>query len=109
MNNRPTPEQIHSYQENGFLVVENFLSASELDHWRHTTQEAVDRRLDSLKKSGGDAADSVSAAVAEIEENRLKANEADPDGYYSQVFTQCVKLADSHTGMREIMFDPRLG
>ena len=29
--------------------------------------------------------------------------------YYAQVFTQCIKLADTHEGMRELMFDARLG
>ncbi len=107
MNNTPTQEQISFFRDNGFLVIENFLDASELEHWRQVTQEAVDQRLASLQNPG--AGDSVNDAVAEIEANRLKVNEADADGYYSQVFTQCVKLADSHAGMRELMFDPRLG
>ena len=102
MNNTITPEQLHSYRENGFLVIENFLDASELEHWRQTTQEAVDERLASLSSS-----QSVGGSVAEIEANRLKANEA--DDYYSQVFTQCLKLADTHEGMRKLMLDPALG
>jgi ectoine hydroxylase-related dioxygenase (phytanoyl-CoA dioxygenase family) len=36
-------------------------------------------------------------------------NQGDPDSYYAQVFTQCLKLADTHPGMHEIMHDPRLG
>jgi ectoine hydroxylase-related dioxygenase (phytanoyl-CoA dioxygenase family) len=36
-------------------------------------------------------------------------NQVDPDNYYAQVFTQCLKLADTHPGMRELMLDPRLG
>ena len=33
----------------------------------------------------------------------------DLDDYYAQVFLQCIKLADTHAGMRKIMTDPRLG
>lgn len=108
MFSTPTPEQVQSYQENGFLVVENFLTSVELDYWRQVTDEAVAQRLASLNPASGQSGPS-NAAVAEIEANRLKANAADTESYYSQVFTQCIKLADSHTGMREIMFDPRLG
>ncbi len=88
MRTQVTEDQISEYQRNGFLVVRNFLDASELAHWQHTTQEAVDERL--ATKNG-------------------YYNQQDPDAYYAQVFTQCVKLADSHAGMRELMFDPRLG
>lgn len=84
MYSTPAPEQVQWYRENGFLVVENFLSSRELEHWRHTTDEAVSQRLESLKPDVDDS-------------------------YYSQVFTQCIKLADTHAGMREIMFDARLG
>lgn len=108
MFTKPTAEQVQSFQENGFLVVENFLTPQELEHWRHTTDEAVAQRLESLKPEAKKS-ESSNAMVDEIEANRLKSNAADVESYYSQVFTQCVKLADSHAGMREIMFDPRLG
>jgi phytanoyl-CoA hydroxylase len=36
-------------------------------------------------------------------------NQNDPDAYYSQVFVQCVRLADTHAGMAELMLDARLG
>ena len=107
MNNKPTPSQVQSFQDNGFLVVENFLSPSELEHWRETTDEAVAQRLDSLKPNAKSV--ETNALVAEIEANRLKSNAADADDYYAQVFVQCVKLADSHAGMREIILDPKLG
>ncbi|RYG67187.1 phytanoyl-CoA dioxygenase family protein [bacterium] len=102
---KPTPEQVQSYQENGFLVVENFLSPEQLANWQATTDEAVAQRLESLKP-GAKAAE-ANATVDEIEANRLKANSG--DDYYSQVFTQCIKLADSHAGMRKLIIDPSLG
>ncbi|HEX5322646.1 MAG TPA: phytanoyl-CoA dioxygenase family protein [Capsulimonadaceae bacterium] len=88
MKDQLTGDQIASYRENGFLVIEGFLSQTELAHWQKTTQEAVDQRLES---QGG------------------LTNRSDPESYYSQVFTQCLKLADTHPGMREMMLDPRLG
>ncbi len=89
MNEQVTPEQVALYQENGFLVIENFLDAEETAHWSRTTDEAVEQRL---------------AANAQV-----LSNQGDPDAYYAQVFTQCLKLADTHAGMRELMLDPRLG
>ncbi len=89
MNDQLTPEQIRSYRENGFLVIENFLDAEETAHWSRTTDEAVEQRLSSTTHALN--------------------NQGDPDAYYAQVFTQCLKLAETHPGMRELMLDPRLG
>jgi ectoine hydroxylase-related dioxygenase (phytanoyl-CoA dioxygenase family) len=89
MNTDLSREQIDFYQENGYLVLENFLTPDELAQWRWATDEAVAQRL--------------AAAHPGL------TNQSDPDAYYAQVFTQCLKLADTHAGMRELMFDPRLG
>lgn len=88
MKNELNDEQIASYRNNGFLVIENFLDADELAHWRSTTDDAVRERLQT--RSG-------------------ITNQHDPDSYYAQVFTQCVKLAETHSGMHDIMHDARLG
>jgi len=98
MHYQPSREQIASYQENGFLVIEGFLDSDELERWRAITDDAVAKRLEASKTAAGWGADSNSLT-----------NQGNPDDYYSQVFTQCVKLADTHDGMRELMFDPRLG
>lgn len=84
MNDALTPDQIAQYQQQGFLVIDDFLDAHELEQWRTNTQEAVDQRL----AAQGDA---------------------DAETYYARVFTQCLKLAETHDGMHEIMHDPRLG
>ena len=89
MNTQLTTDQIAFYQENGFVVLENFLTPDELARWRWATDEAVAQRL--------------AAANPEL------TNQGSSDTYYAQVFTQCLKLADTHPGMREIMFDPNLG
>ena len=89
MRDAVTPEQVAEYQENGFLVIDDFLSDEEAAHWSRTTDEAVAQRL-------ADRAGPLN-------------NQGNPDDYYAQVFTQCLKLADSHTGMRGLMHDLRLG
>lgn len=86
-----SPEQVQFYQENGYLVIEDFLDLQELDHWRQTTQDAVNQRL---QAKGW---------------NALNNQGDDADAFYKQVFIQCVKLAETHAGMRALMRDERLG
>jgi len=90
--------QIESYQTNGFLCIENFLDTAELETWRSVTDDAVAQRLEASKNSGAWG----------VDPNALT-NQGDDDSYYSQVFTQCVRLADTHEGMRNLMYDARLG
>ena len=89
MNTQLTTDQIAFYQENGYVVLENFLTPDELERWRWATDEAVAQRLASVDSS--------------------LTNQSSPEDYYAQVFTQCLKLAETHSGMHEIMFDPNLG
>lgn len=88
MRNQLSPQQIQQYQDNGFLVIENFLDAAELQRWRQATDEAVADRL---------------AGPGEL------TNQRGPQDYYTQVFTQCIRLADTNPAMHELIFDPRLG
>lgn len=83
-----TQQQIDQYQEQGFIVLESFLDAAELEHWRAVTADAIQARLSTT--------------------NNLN-NQANPDAFYAQVFTQCLRLADIHAGMAELIFDERLG
>lgn len=79
------------------MVIDGFLDADELQRWREVTDEAVAQRL---------------KAAEEARSSGFKgtlSNQGDPDAYYAQVFTQCVRLADTHAGMAELMLDPRLG
>jgi ectoine hydroxylase-related dioxygenase (phytanoyl-CoA dioxygenase family) len=98
MRDQLTDAQIASYRELGFLVIKNFLDPQELEQWRAVTQEAVDQRLKAFR-----------AGARQTDTSTFLTNQRDPDAYYAQVFTQCLKLADTHAGMRELMFDPRLG
>ena len=83
-----TAEQVSTYQEQGFIVIENFLTPGELEHWRTVTADAIRVRLANSQNLS---------------------NQADPDAFYAQVFTQCLRLADIHAGMAELIFDERLG
>ncbi len=93
MRTELTPDQIDSYRTNGFLLIDGFLDPDELQQWRATTEEAVAQRL-------AEASDEGPARLT---------NQQDPNSYYAQVFTQCLKLADTHDGMRSLMHDPRIG
>ena len=88
MQYQVTKEHVMAYRDNGFVVIENFLDLQELEKWRTVTEDAVKHRL--------------------IERNGLT-NQNDPEAYYSQVFIQAVRLADTHAGMAELMLDERLG
>jgi phytanoyl-CoA hydroxylase len=79
----PTPEQVSDYRRDGFVLVESFLDEQELARWRSGTDAAVRERL------------------AEMGERE--------DSYYSRVFTQLQRLADTHAGVSELILDSRLG
>ena len=41
MNTRLSQQQIESYRDNGFVVIDKFLTAKELETWRTAVDEAV--------------------------------------------------------------------
>jgi phytanoyl-CoA hydroxylase len=83
-----TPEQITFYRENGFVVVHDFLTPDELETWRAYVDEAVQQRED-----------------RKLADGRMRSG----DSYYDYVFVQRINLWQDHAGMRQLMFDPRLG
>lgn len=88
MKYKITQAQKDFYRAHGYIAIEDFLDDKELETWRQVTDDAMRQRL--------------------IERNGLT-NQNDPDQYYSQVFVQCVRLADTHEGMAKLMLDERLG
>ena len=82
MNHELTQDQIASFQRDGFLILEGCLNAEELTRWRRVTDEAVAMRLGSAELN----------------------NQKNP-----QVFTQCLRLADIHAEMRQLVYDRRIG
>ena len=88
MNHTVTAEQIAFYQDNGFVVIDDFLSADELEIWRQYVGEAVGSRGRHKLADG-----------SWLEE----------DNYNARIFTQRINLWNDHEGMRELMIDDRLG
>lgn len=88
MRDELSEDQIASYRQNGFLVVEGFLDEQELKTWRRVTDEAVANRLET----------SVDYLT----------NQNKPNEFYSKVFTQCVRLADTDAPMRDLIYDERI-
>ena len=89
MQHELTETQINFYRENGYLAIENFLDAEELAEWRRCTDESVEERL-------GNSVEFMT-------------NQMDAKQFYARVFTQCLRLTDTHAGMRKLVHDPRLG
>lgn len=94
MKNELSAEQISAYRENGFLVIEDFLSPAELEAWRTALDEAVQKR------KGFKLPDRPSVYG--------KGDEADK-AYYDNVFDQLINLWQDNEKMRGIMCDERLG
>src|SRR5438034_8845842 len=88
MRMKITDQEMEFYRTKGFVAIEDFLNESELTTWRDVTEDAVAQRL--RDRSGW-------------------TNQANPDDYYAKVFTQCVRLADTHRGMAQLILDPKLG
>ena len=85
--------EIDYYQENGFVIIEDFLSADELETWREAVDEAVNKRQN-LKLANRDANDKKWQSG---------------DSYYDRVFIQRINLWQDNDKMRQLMLDPRLG
>jgi len=96
MKHQLTTEQIESYRSSGFLVVENFLSGDELEHWRETVTTAV-------KERGG-----IKIPGKEIKVGEADGINEDAD-YFGKVFDQLINLWQTDKDVKEIMMDERLG
>ena len=103
MNTELNPDQLKRFREDGFLVLDDFLSDEELEEWRAVIMEAVRERL-ALEPE-------VQAAFdAKYGSETLKLqNQGDPETFYANVFTQCLRLADTHAPTARLLRDPRLG
>jgi ectoine hydroxylase-related dioxygenase (phytanoyl-CoA dioxygenase family) len=91
-----TPQEISSYRQNGFLIVDDFLSAEETEHWKTTIDKAVaDREGTKFPHS----------EVKSGEDDGINAN-AD---FFGKVFTQIINLWMTDENVKELMFDKRIG
>ncbi len=91
-----TQQEVQSYRENGFLLVENFLNETELSYWRHAVTEAIRER--GGKKMPG---------------SEVKIGEDDginkDSFYYSKVFDQMLNLWQTNEAVKKIMLDENIG
>ncbi len=91
-----TKQQIHSYQENGFLLVEGFLNEAELSFWREAVTESIQQR-NGKKFAKGDT---------RVGEDDGINKDAD---YYGKVFDQMLNLWQTNDSVKKIMLDERVG
>ena len=94
VNTHLTREQIDFYQDNGYIIVEDFLTPDELETWRRHVDDAVAQRAGRVTAGGPRSQDRV------VDEE---------SAYFDKVFVHRQNLWTDHAGMRELMFDPRLG
>lgn len=94
MKNELTPQNIAQYQRDGFLVIEDFLSAEELDLWRNALAEAVEKRQGNK--------------MPDRKEVYGTGDDADKS-YFDNVFDQLINLWIDNEKMKQIMLDERLG
>lgn len=95
MNSQLTSTQISSYRENGFLIIEEFLSEIELKNWRRTVSEAVSLRDGKKLPDGSYSSTMENPKVLQTEDEI--------------VFRQRINLWMDHKGVRTLMLDSRLG
>jgi len=94
MRTELTQEQTDFYQENGYIIIEDFLSPDELETWRRQVEDAVAQR-DGRITAGG-----IRSSERIVDEE---------SAYFDKVFVHRQNLWIDHAGMRELMWDPRLG
>lgn len=96
MNYNITEEQIAFYQANGYVVIDDFLTADELETWRTAVTEAVAER--NGQKMPGKA--------VKLDESDGINEDAE---YHSKVFDQMINLWQTNAKVKDIMLDERIG
>ena len=96
MRNQLTEKEIQSYQENGFIVIEYFLSTEELEDWRAVVMHAVKER-NGQKMPGEDLKTGESDGINEDTE------------YFGKVFDQLLNLWQTDEGVKRLMLDEKIG
>jgi len=96
MNHNISSDQVSFFRENGFIIIEDFLSPGELEHWRETVMHAVMNR--NGRKMPG---------------KELKTGEDDgineDAAYYGKVFDQLLNLWQTDDCVKKLMLDERIG
>jgi ectoine hydroxylase-related dioxygenase (phytanoyl-CoA dioxygenase family) len=93
-----TAQQVASYQENGFVVLPDLLTATELDSWRQVIERATAARVTRLPLKGENYEDSFH-----------EGGYSESDEYYNNVFTQKINLWMTDQDARELVLNEALG
>lgn len=96
MKNELSQEQVRYYQENGFVVIDDFLSSEELAEWRAAVTEAIAER-NGIKIPGQDIKVGMDDGINE------------DAAYFSKVFDQLLNLWQTNNRVKKIMTDGRIG
>ena len=89
-------QQVDYYQENGFILIEDFLSPEELDYWRAAVMEAVTER-GGRKMPGKDIKVGEDDGINEDAE------------YFGKVFDQLLNLWQTNDKVKQLMLDEKIG
>jgi phytanoyl-CoA hydroxylase len=96
MNCDVTSDQIERFRKDGFVVIENFLTSSELAEWRSAVEEAIDER-DGIKIPGTNIKTGYDDGINKDTE------------YYGNVFDQLINLWQTNSRVRKLIMSPELG
>lgn len=96
MRTEITSEQRERYTRDGFIVIEDFLDATELATWRVALDGALERRGNA--RFGSSTIDPGSSDADE-----------DDEAFYDNVFDQRVNLWQTDAVLRTLLHDERLG
>jgi len=91
-----TQSQILSYQQDGYVLVENFLTEEELSFWRQAVTEAIEQR----------AGRKMPNSDTKIGEDDGINKDRD---YYGKVFDQMLNLWQTNDKVKQLMIDEKLG
>lgn len=96
MNHNLSQDQITSYRNNGFLIVDDFLNPEEVNHWKKTIDKAVNDRQG--KK---------------FPHSEIKTGESDGINkdaeYFGKVFDQIINLWMTDEAVKDLILDKRIG
>jgi len=89
-------QQIQNFQQEGFLLIEDFLDQAELNFWREAVKEAIEQRA-GQKMPGSDVKLGEDDGINE-------------DGdYYNKVFDQMLNLWQTNDKVKQMMENEQLG
>ncbi|WP_262250041.1 phytanoyl-CoA dioxygenase family protein [Parapedobacter soli] len=96
MNSTLSNEQIRFYQDNGFVIIDDFLNTAELEQWRTSVTQAMKER-NGLKIPGKNVKIGNDDGINE------------DTAYFNNVFDQLLNLWQTSDAVSELMIDERIG